>query len=300
MKNNKMGHELSPTFISDLRATCETKSRLPPKFLADLNYIFETDPSEDVSVEDLERLESELQEWGRRCDRELNEELANLPENHPIKCPISLLGIRGCGRLEVAHTRTLAWLLNPRESHGFGKAMLDVLLRSFQGGRKLVAFDVREVDAERFYRNSDGADAGRTDIWIELTWRNPTGMKPRLVVIEAKVDASEGDEQLSRYNKAIKEWLAEHRSTGSTVWRIFLTRTAEEAETGKGWMQLSFSSLARIFWGTSNSLATTPGYHVLRFYLAGVLKDILDLPIGLGNVQWNRHKYKLLGFLKGS
>ncbi len=299
MKIRKAKHKLPSKFESALAAVYESEfGFFSKKFLFDLQHVFEADASDDVPIEVLKRLESELKKWGKRCGRELKNELAKLPKNHPVRCPISLLGTRGYGRLEVAHTRTLACLLNPKEAHGFGNALLDSLLRHLRKDRELPPFDVEEVDAERFYRNSDEEDAGRTDIWIELSWRKGTNRKRWLVVIEAKVDASEGNEQLDRYGKEIKKWLAEHKGTGHEVYQIFLTREGDEATTGKRWKPLSFSNLVRVFCDTANSLTAKPGYHFLRFYLAGVLKDILDLPIGQGNGQQNQ--YKLLGFLKGS
>lgn len=65
-----------------------------------------------------------------------------------------------------------------------------------------------------------------------------------VIVIEIKIDAGEGDEQLPRYSK----WLNKQPGYNSTP-LIFLTPTGHEAETGENveYLRLSYLDLAEIF-----------------------------------------------------
>src|SRR6266446_2700072 len=111
--------------------------------------------------------------------------------------------------------------------------------------------------------------------------------------MEAKVGASEGDQQLDRYNKEI----ARYEKNGFLILRVFLSPQGTKPEGGKEkWKRMSFSELARAFWGASHSIKSKPGYHFLQYYITGVLKDVLGLPVGQATKQENR--YELLRFLK--
>jgi hypothetical protein len=204
------------------------------------------------------------------------------------------------GRLEVAHTRALAWLLDPSNEHGFDNALVKSMLEKLDWPGRRRAFCVRSVEAERFYKNSAEEDAGRTDVWLEGLWGDTQGGKPGLIVIEAKIDACEGEEQLRRYDTEIRRWLGGRRIETDSVCRIFLTADGRKARTAEDWEALSFSKLAKAFCDAANSLRTKPGYHYLCLYIASVLKEILHLPIGKSDAERDCGRYKLLGFLEKS
>jgi hypothetical protein len=157
------------------------------------------------------------------------------------------------------------------------------------------------VRAERFYRIPAEEDAGRTDVWVEGWWGKSARRKSGLVVIEAKVDSCEGEDQLARYDSEIARWRKEHDISSENVCRIFLTPDeGREASTGENWKALSFGQLARALCDAANSLRNKPGYHYFRFYVAGILRDILGLPIGKSPTRGDPSRYRLLGFLERS
>lgn len=138
----------------------------------------------------------------------------------------------GVIRKEVIQSRFLAYLLSPREHHNQGtkflKAFLDML--EIQMGN----MESARVEAER----SAGEGLGRMDIVIDC--------KPWLIVIEVKIDAGEGEEQLSRYWK----WLKQQRGYDEDKKRlIFLTPTGHESVTVEDGVSRSFSysGLAKAF-----------------------------------------------------
>jgi hypothetical protein len=263
------------------------------EFVADLESVFAPDDSDDIPLADLKDIGERLNKAREYYDQELNDVLSKLPPDHPVLCPISFFGVMEVGRLEVAHTRTLAWILNPKKvsEHGFGDALLRAFLKYICECDSVSSFDVCKVNVERGYRNSLAEDAGRTDIWIEGGSINST---PWLVVIEAKIDASEGDQQLDRYNEEIKKWRATHRN--AEIHRVFLTPDGRASISGQRWTPASFPRLAHVLWDAISSDEMQPGYHFIRHYLAGVLKDVLGLPIGLANVR--QSPYKVLEFLR--
>jgi hypothetical protein len=96
-------------------------------------------------------------------------------------------------------------------------------------------------------------------------------------VIEAKIDAQEGDSQLEDYD----EWIEKELGHQGNVWRVFLTPDGRPAETSTIWPPLSFLELACILRAELPQLQDRPGYHFLRYYLTGVLKDVYrwNLPV---------------------
>jgi hypothetical protein len=274
---------------------------LPTAFLRDLEEVYEADGADDSSPEELDRLGARLDKWGRDCEERLRKAREKLHPDHPVKCPISLFRTMDLGRHEVAHTRALAWLLDPRGEHGFENVLVNALLGQVHCSGEQPAFYPDRVAAERFYRISEGEDAGRTDVWIEGRWGKSRGGGRGLVVIEAKIDALEGEGQLARYNSEIAKWREEQRVDEGNVCRVFLTPAkGREASTGKHWKALSFSKLARAFCDAADSLRNKPGHHYLRFYVAGVLKDILGLPTGQSPAHRHPGRYALLKFLEES
>jgi len=101
---------------------------------------------------------------------------------------------------EIRHTNTLAWLLDPRQSHGLGDAFLRAFIASLPDpdhSRELsqlfetsayVPTVIREVDLER--------NQGRLDLLI-------TDRETWAIAIEAKINSGEGEGQLERYARVL-------------------------------------------------------------------------------------------------
>jgi hypothetical protein len=180
------------------------------------------------------------------------------------------------GRLETAHTRTLAWLLDPRKEHGFGSRLLEVLLANLFKPCRSPVCQTERVESN-YPIDLPGADKQNfIDVLAEGQWVEKDDQRvPWMLVIEAKIDNDEGENQLTRYD----DWIDVH-GQGRQIRRVFLTPDARIAETGRSdWTQMSFLDLVNIFRSTYNGLQSAPGYHFLRYYLAGVLRDICGWPI---------------------
>jgi len=224
-----------------------------------------------ISDADLDSLAEIFKKWRSCHQNRLKGYLEKIHKGDPLLSSISLFGTMGYGRIETAHTRTLAWLLEDNKEHGFGSKLLEALLLYLLRGRKIRVTKVDKVESEHaIYK-------GRFDVFAEGRWREEGRGEMRWVlVIEAKIDAEEGKGQLDRYD----EWLKKQKYTSETeILRVFLSIHGQKRKTKLSeWQGLSFSGLAGIFRGVSN-LQDKPGYHFLRYYLAGVLRDICGFPV---------------------
>src|SRR4051812_25456169 len=219
---------VSADFLADLELVCPTRTAVvADTFLADLDAVY-TDArtsarhQREVAVADLVPLGEALTVWREHNRRLLANYLAQLPADDPLLNPVSLFGTLDYGRLETAHTRALAWLLGDRE-HGFGFRLLEALLAHLLGGAG--AGSGARVESEVVARSPRGT-AGRLDVLAEgrlvrggceLSW---------VLVIEGKVDAGEGEDQLARYD----EWVERRPPADHTV-RVFLTPAGREPDT---------------------------------------------------------------------
>jgi len=100
--------------------------------------------------------------------------------------------IAGLGRDEVRNSSVLAWLLNPRGSHGLGEGaltgLLGILNQYFRTGFPIKTGRFCSVKTEV---NPNGEISNRVDIEIDS--------ENFYLLIEVKIDATEGKMQLKRY-----------------------------------------------------------------------------------------------------
>ena len=96
-------------------------------------------------------------------------------------------------------------------------------------------------------------------------WR----LKRRLMQTKAK-------EQFSQYD----QWLNDQTADRDVI-RVFLTSDGRSCRTSSAeWLPLSFANLAGVFRKEILALRDKPGYHFLRYYLTGVLRNVCrQLPV---------------------
>ena len=219
-------------------------------------------------------LGNHFQRWRKATQEYISVHLKDLPEDDLLICPISLFRTMDYGRLETAHTRTLAWLLDPskNEEHGFGHTLLAALVSHLARRDHFDRFHVERVTSEH------PLEDGRLDVIAEGEWESGAEHVRWTLVIEAKIDAWESDGQLQKYN----DWLEIH-AKDRTIYRVFLAPDGRESETGtEEWEPMSYLDLVQIMRREYGNLRRTHGFHFLRFYLAGVLQDVCGLPRNVG------------------
>lgn len=137
----------------------------------------------------------------------------------------------GVVRKEVIQSRFLAYLLSPKKHHSQGAKFLEAFLLKLN-------IRMNNMDRARVVAERSGTEHGRMDIVIDC--------KPWLIVIEIKIDAGEGDEQLFRY----RQWLTRQTGYDEDKKRLtFLTPTGHESITGTAgaYQALSYSDVADAF-----------------------------------------------------
>ena len=103
-------------------------------------------------------------------------------------------------KAEIRHSNTLAWLLDPAESHGLGDVFLRRILSNILLGRppanpgisaaQVELMDMSDVEVRREWKN--------IDILVVIRSRQNV-----ILLIENKIGSGESREQLSRYRKTI-------------------------------------------------------------------------------------------------
>ncbi|MGN0845333.1 MAG: PD-(D/E)XK nuclease family protein [Kiritimatiellia bacterium] len=123
---------------------------------------------------------------------------------------------------EVMHSRILAEFLNPKGMHGQSDgSFLKLFLRMLLPIDDVSKFDCETIVKTEKYAKIVDISLGRFDIYIE------NSAKKAACIIENKIFAGEQPEQLSRYQK----WLKQKQGEGFTTWLIFLTVDGHESQT---------------------------------------------------------------------
>lgn len=119
---------------------------------------------------------------------------------------IDVWAVAGVRRKELPNAAVLAWLIDPNGSHGQGALCLSALLALADRKSPLslsgVPLESARVQPEE---RPLGSDRDRVDIVVETA--------DILIFIEVKIDAAEGQAQLSRYVESAAR-VAEVRATG--------------------------------------------------------------------------------------
>lgn len=129
-----------------------------------------------------------------------------------LPCAFDPLAALGWSGRERAHTRFLAWLLDPRatapdRAHGLAHGPLTALLgMCFDRADPAAPQGVHELRVWREERLGDGLAATARAPDLRCEWSDGEGA-PWVLLLEDKLDAAEGDEQLADY----LSWMRRHR-----------------------------------------------------------------------------------------
>ena len=176
---------------------------------------------------------------------------------------IDLWTVARLGRQEVRNAAVLAWLIDPRASHGQGARVLQALFAGFGDSRPAWATDealgrVSVATEERPL----GSDRDRVDIALEGS--------TFVLFIEVKVDAPEGEAQLTRYAQAAQ---AKARAQHKAHALVLFVSPRPPRDRPEGLLVLTWTSIARALEmaaasgrpGLSRQLLIQYADHVRRF-----------------------------------
>lgn len=140
----------------------------------------------------------------------------------------NIFEILGVSQYEIRHSHFLAWLFQPKGSHGIGDYFIKrTLLDVFQDSRSCKdVIDIHELLSEEIIVHREKYNI---DILIEF--------KSIVIVIENKINAKEGKFQLQTYSDIIKE-----KYNHKDAVFIYLTKYGEEASI-KEFIELSYNHI---------------------------------------------------------
>ena len=128
-------------------------------------------------------------------------------------------------RSELKHCSVLRWLLDPRGSHYQGDLFLNKFIERYS--ERFPNIRKEELRSCNVKSEETFNDTGRVDISI-------TG-KSFIIVIEAKIDAGEQEDQMSRYSQI-----------PGNVYVVFLTKDGRKPTTGKALLCIAWKDIGEI------------------------------------------------------
>ena len=194
----------------------------------------------------------------------LLEELDGFESRFRITNRFNIFEAVNMGKQEVHHSRFLAFLLDPAESHGLGTAFLRrFLLAVAASGANLpvsrLSLSVADLNGALVYCERD-----RIDITVEIP---ELGL---MLAIENKIDAVERTDQLKDYRELIGQ-----RYPGFRFMGCFLTPDGYPG-ADEEWIPLGYASVAAELRGiVSQSPADTPVTTVIQHYIDLIEKKIM-------------------------
>lgn len=265
-------------------------ARWHDRFLHDLDAVYETGVDErsrsaGMAANDLRTLGRCFDDIRRTTVERLGGArwLEHVPAYDPLRCPIGLFTTLDLGLRETAHTSALAWLLNPVAEHGFRDELLRPFVRQVFG----LTPEPKLSDVEALSEYPTTGERGRIDILVrgKLKAAGSPAIESFRVIIEAKIDADEGDDQCSRY----EEYARATEHAGERLGLIFLTPNGRDpTSAGKRgpsrWRSISFLQLMALFREKLDLLQHRPGFPFLRLYMAGVLRNVCEIDCGRPNL----------------
>ena len=175
--------------------------------------------------------------------------------------PIKVMGMT---RMEIRHSAILAWLLNPKETHGLG----DRFLKAF------ISEALRDHNAEMLPSALQVSQADMTDTEVRREWRQIDILliSPRngwIFIIENKVDSRQRKNQLKDYFELVESVFDSHQP--SLKRGIFLTLW-DEAPQDDRYAPIQYGAVCGILEQLSR-----PSLHALKHEVATFVDHYLEV-----------------------
>lgn len=161
-------------------------------------------------------------------------------------------------RVEIRHSNTLAWLLDPSESHGLDDVFLRRILSNMllESGADVAGLTAARVELMDFQ-----------DVEVRREWRHIDVLvidrgNELVVLIENKIGAGEGRGQLTRYREIVS-----HEFPSFTILPVFLTLDGQssEDESATNYISYSHAQLLAVLEGIVNQRSSQMPEAVVTF-----------------------------------
>jgi hypothetical protein len=199
-------------------------------------------------------------------------------EDDPVALDVELFRACRLERDEVVHTRMLGHLLNPATNHGLGVRPMNTFMRLLEvraprrvrpQGTDAATQPSTSIRVDAELRKTIRAGEREIDRRLDLVVRDAD----RCVLVEAKIDADESDEQLADYVKLRR------RSDLKGALLVFVTpdgRVPASADAGRDWICVSWLDIAAVI-AVAVVGSESRGAQLARLWASGILREIAGL-----------------------
>lgn len=145
----------------------------------------------------------------------------------------NIFKVLGVEDYEIRHSNFLAWLLDPRESHGLNELFLTRFLQDIFLDDRTRNFTLLELGS---------LDLSHVEVWRE--WNNIDVViytDEMVIAIENKVWSGEHSQQLKRYKDIVESQFPDHRKA-----YVFLSPYGLESSEGESYVNYSYERINEI------------------------------------------------------
>ena len=156
----------------------------------------------------------------------------------------NIFEILGIVETEIRHSNFLAWLLDPHENHGLGAYFLRKFLSLFFYQNRNKGFTVVDIDLMSLRKVEIRREWKSIDILIIMKEQENNF----LFVIENKINSSENNKQLVKYEEIIKTEYPENYK----IFYIYLVPESNpyHPESSQNWNEFNYSTISEILEST--------------------------------------------------
>ncbi|ABA58059.1 hypothetical protein Noc_1580 [Nitrosococcus oceani ATCC 19707] len=210
------------------------------------------------------RIHARVIQWETRLSELKDEQKRLINSGRWVRGPADILSVIGKARRELYHSAILRWLLDPLSPHGLGIKFLRGFLQAAKLPplvTKLAPEDILSIETE----------VARVEARADIVISTVSG----LIIIENKIDASEGDNQCQRLFEAFRR---------ENAWFIFLTSNGRTPSSAPACVRahfrpISYRQIQRLLMAALESSPQgnpdAPGRASARSYLATLQKEVL-------------------------
>lgn len=176
----------------------------------------------------------------------------------------NMFDILKIGRTEIRHSNMLAWLMDPRENHGFGegviKGFIQYYVSAFSNDEDVFStllMDFGEFVIYREWKNIDLLAVSEKDKYV--------------LCIENKVGSKEHSNQLARYRKIVEDAYPGYKKN-----YIFLSPDGMEASDPENWCTMSYQEVLDIITNEKKRVRLLPDAELLiNNYIETIRRDVV-------------------------
>jgi hypothetical protein len=171
----------------------------------------------------------------------LDKFLADNPELEALAARLSTFNVFRALKIEheeIRHSNTLAWLLDPQQSHGLDDIVLrrilsNILLEAGAERSESLGISAAQVELMDLTDVEVRREWNKTDVLVVLRQPKDKGI---VILIENKIDSGEGKGQLNRYRERVSKEFSEF-----ILVPVFLTLEGEDAVEGEASAFIAYS-----------------------------------------------------------